>query len=159
MKVKLLSLAGAALLALTSQSWAGDIYLIGNPNSLITATRGDLEVIMALNARHMKQAVRDMYNRLRAQGALFNLQPGARVEVTMYYDDGTAKIEWGNGAFRGFVNKDDLTSYLGSNNPPNIPANNQANVWANPPWIEEMVCRTQGSEEAVSFSVLVGIKR
>jgi hypothetical protein len=132
MKVKLLSLAGAALLAFTSQTWAGDIYLIGNPNSLITANQSDLEVIMALNARHMKQAVRDMYKRLQAQGSLFNLQPGARVEVTMYYNDGTAKIEWGDGAFRAFINKDDLTSYLGSNNPPNVPANYQTNIWANP---------------------------
>ena len=132
MKVKLLSLAGAALLALTSHSWAGDIYLIGNPNALITANRGDLEVIMALNARHMKQAVRDRYNRLQAQGALFNLQPGARVEVTMYYNDGTAKIEWGNGAFRGFINKDDLTSYLGSNNPRNIWVNNSPEIGASP---------------------------
>ena len=128
MKLKLLSVVGAALLALTCQSWAGDIYLIGNPDSLITANRGELEVIMALNARHMKQAVRDMYHRLQAQGALFNLQPGARVEVTMYYNDGTAKIEWGNGAFRGFINKDDLTSYLGSNNPPDILANNSPDI-------------------------------
>ena len=86
-------------MALASQSFAGDIYRIHNPNSLVTANRGDLEVFMALNARHMKQAVRDLYYRLQAQGACFNLQPGTTVEVTMYYNDGTAKIEWGNGAF------------------------------------------------------------
>ena len=78
---------------------------------------------MALNARHMKQAVRDLYYRLEAQGALFNLQPGTTVEVTMYYNDGTAKIEWGNGSFRGFINKEDLSSFLGSNNPINIWSN------------------------------------
>ena len=117
MKLKLLSLAGAVLMALASQSFAGDIYRINNPNSLVTANRGDLDVFMALNARHMKQAVRDLYHRLEAQGALFNLQTGTTVEVTMYYNDGTAKIEWGNGAFRGFINKEDLASFVGSNNP------------------------------------------
>jgi hypothetical protein len=30
---------------------------------------------MGLNARHMTQAVRDMYRRLESEGALFNLQP------------------------------------------------------------------------------------
>jgi TATA-box binding protein (TBP) (component of TFIID and TFIIIB) len=123
MKLKLLSLVSVVLMALASQSFAGDLYRINNPNSLVTANRGDLEVFMALNARHMKQAVRDLYNRLAAQGALFNLQPGMAVEATMYYDDGTAKIEWGNGEFRGFINKDDLSSFLGSNSPQNIWAN------------------------------------
>jgi len=82
MKIELLSLVGAALLASTSQSWAGDIYLIGNPNALITANQRDLEVFMGLNARGMKQAVRDMYKRLQAQGTLFDLQPGARVAIS-----------------------------------------------------------------------------
>jgi hypothetical protein len=67
--------------------------------------------------------VRNLYKRLAAQHALFNLQPGTLVEVTEYYDDGTAKIEWANGAFRGFINKDDLSSFLGSNSPRNIWSN------------------------------------
>jgi len=114
MKLKFLSLAGAALLVLANQSFAGDVYLIGNPNSLITANRGDLETLMALNARHVKGAVRNLYARLKAQGLLFNLQPGDRVDVVYYYDDGIAEIKWGNGAYRGFISKDDLTAYLGS---------------------------------------------
>ena len=56
-KLKLLSAGGVLLLAIASQSFAGDIYRINDCNSLVTANRGDLEVIMALNARHMKQEI------------------------------------------------------------------------------------------------------
>jgi hypothetical protein len=128
MKLKLLSLA--ALVAMCASSFAGDIYRINKPNSLVTANQGDLEILMELNARHMKPAVRDLYNRLQARGACFNLQPGTQVEVTFYYYDGTAKIEWANGTLRGFINKEDLSAYLGSTNPSNIWTNNQPNVWA-----------------------------
>ena len=63
------------------ESFAGDIYRINNPESLVTASHEDLATFMALNARQMKQAVRDMYRRLESEGRLFNLQPGARVKV------------------------------------------------------------------------------
>ena len=32
-----------------------------------------------------------------------------------YYDDGTARIQWGNGRDTGYINKEDLSVYLGSN--------------------------------------------
>jgi hypothetical protein len=95
-------------------SFAGDIYRINNPDSLVTARHEDLATFMALNTRQMKQAVRDMYRRLEAEGALFNLQPGARVKVVEYYDDGIARIEWGGGEHTGYIAKNDLSSYLGS---------------------------------------------
>jgi hypothetical protein len=69
---------------------------------------------MGLTARHMTQAVRDMYRRLESEGALFNLQPGALVKVVEYYDDGIARIEWAGGQQTGYIAKDDLSSYLGS---------------------------------------------
>ena len=114
MKLKFLSLVSAAFLALSSQTFAGDLYLIGHPNSLVTASYSDLQTFMALNARGVKPAVRNLYKRLASQGLLFNLHPGDRVNVVGYYDDGIAEITWGNGAYRGFINKDDLTNYLGS---------------------------------------------
>ena len=77
------------------ESFAEDIYRINNPNSLVTASHEDLATFMALNARHMTQAVRDMYRRLESEGGLFNLQPGALVKVVEYYDDGIARIGWG----------------------------------------------------------------
>ena len=55
-----------------------------------------------------------MYRRLESEGRLFNLQPGARVKVAEYYDDGIARIEWGGGEHTGYIAKDDLSSYLGS---------------------------------------------
>ena len=73
---------------------------------------------MGLNARHIKTAVRNMYARLDAEGALFNVQPGTRVNVVMYYGDGIARIEWGNGRYAGYIAKDDLGAYLGSTNNP-----------------------------------------
>jgi hypothetical protein len=96
------------------ESFAEDIYRINNPNSLVTASHEDLATFMALNARHMTQAVRDMYRRLESEGALFNLQPGALVKVVEYYDDGIARIEWGGGEQTGYIAKDDLSAYLGS---------------------------------------------
>jgi hypothetical protein len=96
------------------ESFTGDIYLVNNPNSLVTASHEDLATFMALNARHMKEAVRDMYRRLRSERALCNLQPGARVRVVEYYDDGIACIEWDGGEYTGYIAKDDLSSFLGS---------------------------------------------
>ena len=96
------------------ESLTGDIYRINNPNSLVTASHEDLATFMALNARQMRQAVRDMYRRLESEGALFNLQPGARVKVVEYYDDGIARIEWAGGEQTGYIAKDDLSSFLGS---------------------------------------------
>jgi hypothetical protein len=96
------------------ESFAEDIYRINNPNSLVTANHQDLATFMALNARHMTQAVREMYRRLESEGALFNLQPGALVKVVEYYDDGIARIEWGGGEQTGYIAKNDLSSYLGS---------------------------------------------
>lgn len=101
-------------LAFAGSSFAGDIYFIGQPCSLVTANRGDLETFMALNQRHMKSAVRSLYNRLATEGLLFNLPVGARVEVASSYSHGTAEIIWGDGAYRGFINKSDLTFYLGN---------------------------------------------
>jgi hypothetical protein len=34
--------------------------------------------------------------------------------VAEYYRDGTARIEWGDGAFTGYINMADLSEYLGS---------------------------------------------
>jgi hypothetical protein len=42
---------------------------------------------MALNRRHLSQAVRDYYSQLAARGACFNLQSGTLVEVTRYYGE------------------------------------------------------------------------
>jgi len=98
----------------TQQESAEDIYRINKPNSLVTASHEDLATFLGLNARHMTQAVRDMYRRLESEGALFNLQPGALVKVVEYYDDGIARIEWGGGQQTGYIAKDDLSSYLGS---------------------------------------------
>ena len=96
------------------ESFAEDIYRINSRNSLVTASHEDLATFMALNARHMTQAVRDMYRRLESEGALFNLQPGALVKVVEYYGDGIARIEWGEGQHTGYIAKNDLSSYLGS---------------------------------------------
>ena len=96
------------------ESFAEDVYRINNPNSLVTASHEDLATFMALNARHMTQAVRDMYRRLEREGALFNLQSGALVKVVEYYNDGIARIEWGGGERTGYIAKDDLSSYVGS---------------------------------------------
>jgi|SRR6516165_7670863 hypothetical protein len=115
MKLKLCLFAGAALLTVASQSVAGDIFRINNYNTLITASHGDLVTFMALNARHLKQAMRSLYNQLQSRGALFDIQPGTRIEVVEYYNDGTARIEWGDGRYTGYINKDDLSVYLGSN--------------------------------------------
>jgi hypothetical protein len=38
------------------ESFAEDIYRINKPNSLVTASHEDLASLMALNARHMRQA-------------------------------------------------------------------------------------------------------
>ena len=115
MKLKLGLFAGTALLIFASQSFAGDIFRINNYNTLITANHQDLVTFMALNARHLKQAVRSLYNQLQSRGALFNIQPGTRVEVVESFDDGTARIEWGEGRYTGYINKEDLSVYLGSN--------------------------------------------
>jgi hypothetical protein len=48
------------LLSTQQESFAEDIYRINNRNSLVTASHEDLATFMALNARHMTQAVRDM---------------------------------------------------------------------------------------------------
>jgi len=99
---------------MSTQQESEDIYRINKPNSLVTASHEDLANFMALNARHMAQAVRDMYRRLESEGALFNLQPGALVKVVEYYDDGIARIGWGGKEQTGCIAKDDLSSYLGS---------------------------------------------
>jgi hypothetical protein len=126
MKIKSLALASVAALSMVAPSFAGDLYRINNRDSLITARHADLTTFIGLNQRHMKAAVRDMYNRLNSQGLLFNLQPGAVVEVTYYFNDGTAQIEWDNGAHRGFIGKADLTSFLGATGQSNT------NAWDNP---------------------------
>src|ERR1700758_1369588 len=73
MKLKLCLFPGSALLPVASQSFAGDIFRINNYNTLITASHGDLVTFMALNARHLKQAVRSLYNQLQSRGALFDI--------------------------------------------------------------------------------------
>jgi hypothetical protein len=59
--------------------------------------------------------MRSLYNQSRSRGALFNIRPGSQVEVVEYYDDGTARIKWGDGRYTGYINKDDLSVYLGGN--------------------------------------------
>jgi hypothetical protein len=115
----------ASLICLSSLANAGDIYRINNRDTLVTARHNDLEVIMQLNQRHLRAAVRNMYDQLLMSAGLFNLQPGATVDVTQYFNDGTAEIQWNNGQFRGFINKDDLTTYLG-------PSQSPVNQWVNP---------------------------
>jgi hypothetical protein len=129
MKLKFLSLVSAALLALATTSFAGDVYMIGQPNSLITANHSDLQTFMGLNARGVKPAVRTLYRKLSSKGLLFNLQPGAQVNVVEYYPDGIAKITWANGAYRGFISKNDLTAYLGSS--VENDNNDNRSAWAN----------------------------
>jgi hypothetical protein len=110
---KLLLILPMALASLTI-AHAGDIWFIAKPNSLITASHDALATFMALNDGYHHTATRSLYRALNNQGALFNLQPGARVEVVTYYGDGIARIEWGNGRYTGFIAKDDLSAYLGS---------------------------------------------
>jgi hypothetical protein len=124
---KLLTTIGIGLLALASPGFAGDIYRLTDANFLITANQGDLEILMALNQRHLKQAVRNYYSQLLARGACFNLQPGTLVEVSWYYGDGTAKIEWGNGEYRGYINKEDLSIFVGSRHR----GDNAVGIWEN----------------------------
>ena len=126
MKIKSLALVAVAALSMVAPSFAGDFYRINNRDSLITARHADLTTFIGLNQRHMKAAVRDMYYRLNSQGLLFNLQPGAVVEVTYYFNDGAAQIEWDNGAHRGFIAKADLSSFLGGTGQSN------ASAWDNP---------------------------
>jgi hypothetical protein len=116
MKLKIFTMAGAALIALSSFGIAGDIYRINHPNSLITANYDDLATFMSLNARGRSSEVRSLYNYLNLQGALFNLQPGDNVNVVAYYNrSNIAEISWGDGRYTGYINQDDLSHYLGSN--------------------------------------------
>lgn len=111
----ILTLAVAMLTALgVSHAFADDWFRIRNVNTLITASQSDLETFMSLNAQHQKNAVRALYRTLENRNALFNIQPGTRVRVVEYYRDGTARIEWANGAFTGYINMADLSEYLAS---------------------------------------------
>jgi hypothetical protein len=130
MKVKFLSLA--TLLALGVSGFAGDLYRINKPNSLVTAERHDLATLIGLNDRGVKPAVKNLYRQLQKEGTCFNLQPGAEVDVVGYFPDGTAKIVWANGAKKGFINKDDLGTYLGSNDYYSAPDAWANDVWENP---------------------------
>jgi hypothetical protein len=113
MKLKFFALAGAAFLALSSLASAGDLYRINHYNSLITANLGDLQTFFELHGDH--SATRAFYNRVANRGGLFNLQPGAVVNVVGYYGD-IAQIEWGSdGQYHAYIASDDLSRYLGSN--------------------------------------------
>jgi hypothetical protein len=92
---------------------AGDIYRINNYDTLTTSNRADLETFRYLNQTGQKGAVRALYNNLEARGSLFNLQPGTSVVVNYYFNDGTAKIEWGDDC-SGYISKADLFMFLGS---------------------------------------------
>jgi hypothetical protein len=107
----LFSIAWAFALFTCDQSKAGDLYRILNANSLVTARRADLVTFMYLNSHGNKPAVHALYSQLEAQGLLINMQPGAVVTVTHYYDDGTAQIR-GNGLI-GYIATDDLSEYVG----------------------------------------------
>jgi hypothetical protein len=116
MRLKLLTMAAAALTALSSSGLAGEIYRINHYNSLITANYSDLATFMSLNAHGRSSEVRFLYNYLNNQGALFNLQPGASVNVVGYYNGSNiAEISWGDGRYTGYINQDDLSVYVGSN--------------------------------------------
>ena len=108
----LLSTLAALMLAVTS--YAGDLYQINNYNTLVTATRAELETFMYLNQTGQKSAIRALYNSLRASNALSNIQPGTYVEVTYYFNDGIAKIVWGGGNYAGYIATADLSQFLGS---------------------------------------------
>jgi hypothetical protein len=112
MKLKLFTIAGAALLALSSLASAGDLFQIFHRDSLITATYDQLETFFELQGDHA--ATRAYYNRLNANGSLYNLQPGDVVNVVGYPGGGIAKISWGGGAHHAYIATNDLTSYLGS---------------------------------------------
>jgi|SRR5271165_1393668 len=115
LRTLILTLAVAMLTALGARhAFADDWFRIRNVNTLITASQGDLKVFMSLNAQHQKNAVRTLYRTLENRDALFNIQPGTLVHVVEYYRDGTARIEWGDGAFTGYINMADLSEYLGS---------------------------------------------
>jgi len=114
MKKLLLVLGVIACATIAAQ--AGDLYRIFNPNSLVTARRSDLVTFMYLNRIHNKPAVRALYNSLAYQRLLVNFQPGAIVEVTSYYGDGTAQIT--GQRLIGYIATDDLTQYLGSTRRP-----------------------------------------
>ena len=49
---------------------------------------------------------------LESSGSLFNIQPGTSVEVTYYFSDGIAKIEWA-ADYSGYIAKADLSEFLG----------------------------------------------
>ena len=107
-------LALAALTTIAVPVFAADWYRILNYNTLITANHNDLVTFMALNSCGAKSAVRTLYHNLEARGALFNIQLGTAVTVVEYYDDGTARIEWGNGTYTGYIARADLSQYIGS---------------------------------------------
>jgi hypothetical protein len=110
MKKTLIALGIGLFVSLSAH--AGDVYRILRSDTLVTAHRDDLLTFMDLNSYHNKPAVRALYRQLAYRGLLINFQPGATVEVTQFYGDGTAQIT-GGGIF-GYIATDDLTLYLGS---------------------------------------------
>ena len=109
--VTLLAVATTLSLLCANRTEAGDIYRVLNTDTLVTARRADLLTFMYLNSLHSKAAVRALYRSLAAQGLLVNFQPGAVVEVTKYYADGTAQIT--GGALIGYIATNDLTLFMG----------------------------------------------
>jgi hypothetical protein len=108
----LLALSTAFSLLYANRTEAGDIYRILNSDTLVTARRADVLTFMYLNSLHNKPAVRALYRSLAAQGLLVNFQPGAMVEVTKYYGDGTAQIT--GSALIGYIATNDLTLFMGA---------------------------------------------
>ena len=108
----LLALSTAFSLLYANRTEAGDIYRILNSDTLVTARRADLVTFMYLNSLHNKAAVRALYRSLAAQGLLVNFQPGAVVEVSKYYGDGTAQIT--GSALVGYIATNDLTVFMGA---------------------------------------------
>ena len=82
---------------------------------------------MALNARHLKQALRNYYFGLSRAGRVLQCAtgyPGRSYLIT------TAKIEWCGKRYRGSINKADLSVYLGSDDAPDY-GNTPVTVWNN----------------------------
>jgi hypothetical protein len=107
----LLIAVSAVALFICNTVEAGDLFRILNANTLVTARRSDLTTFMYLNSHGDKDAIRGLYNQLAAQGLLVNFQPGAVVEVTHYYDDGTAQVQ--SDSRVGYIARSDLTEFVG----------------------------------------------
>jgi hypothetical protein len=108
----IVTLVVATLTAFSAPVFAADWYRVLNYNTLITANHNDLVTFMALNSMGAKSAVSALYRNLEARGVLFNIQPDTEVAVVDYYDDGTARIEWGNGSYTGYIARADLGQYI-----------------------------------------------